>query len=189
MKNRLRELCYRLTKNVISFIFKIYYRPRFINIDIIPRAGALILIGNSIHLLDLVLIVMSTKRPIRCLVKKDFYVGPYIFLFKMLGFIKYDESVLDNRTQKTVLKTLQRGEGICVFTTDMSNNNSTFYRDVAKKTDACILPFVINGKYHFWKTDLSIAFALPIKIGNNEDLETTNKRLQKSIEGWITKNR
>lgn len=51
---------------------------------------------------------------------------------------------------------------------------------IAQKTNATIIPYAITGDYKFRSKSLKVTFAKPFKVGDM-DLETANKKLQKSI--------
>ena len=64
---------YNTFKYLLGSVFLIYYRPKFKNKNVIPESGPIILCGNHIHLYDQCLPILSTKRMLHYMAKKEYF--------------------------------------------------------------------------------------------------------------------
>ena len=64
---------YNTFKYLLGSVFLIYYRPKFRNKNVIPERGPIILCGNHIHLYDQCLPILSTKRMLHYMAKKEYF--------------------------------------------------------------------------------------------------------------------
>ena len=62
MKKYSDVLLYKTFRPVITFLFKVFYRPQIIGSENIPKSGRVILAGNHRHSFDPIVVIMSTKR-------------------------------------------------------------------------------------------------------------------------------
>ena len=63
---------YIFLKTVLKFPFKLWYNPKIIGASNIPKKGAIIICANHKHIMDQCPILISTKRMVHYLAKKDF---------------------------------------------------------------------------------------------------------------------
>ena len=70
MKN---SLLYNIVRPIVSALFKIFYRPKYIGLDNIPKSGRIILAGNHKNNLDCIYLMSSTRRPIHFLAKIELF--------------------------------------------------------------------------------------------------------------------
>ena len=50
---------YKLTRPIITFLFKVLYRPKIVGVNNIPKKGRIILAGNHNHNLDGAFLISS----------------------------------------------------------------------------------------------------------------------------------
>lgn len=180
---------YSFAKAVIAFLFKILYRPNFINTDNIPNEGSVIFAGNHVHAFDPVLVAMSTKRHIRFFSKIELVKGPFGFFFKLLNVIPVDRSKKNPNAMADAIKSLNDKEAVCLFPEGTRNRTDKLLLDfkfgavsMTQKSGATLVPFAIKGKYKMFKNDLRIVIGKPFKIDESENLEDANNKLKKCVE-------
>ena len=66
-------LLYKICKVVLGFVFKLYYNPTIIGKENIPEYGPIIVAGNHVHLFDQCLTIISTKRYLCYMAKKEYF--------------------------------------------------------------------------------------------------------------------
>ena len=64
-------ILYKLAKLILGPIFKLYYNPKIVNKENIPKEGSIIVAGNHKHLFDQCLTILSTKRCLHYMAKKN----------------------------------------------------------------------------------------------------------------------
>ena len=177
---------YKVSRPIITVLFKIIFRPKIINKHLIPKQGRVILAGNHTSNLDCLLLISSTKRNIHFLAKKELWHGLKRVIFANMGLIPVDRKNKDHQALELAIECLQKDLCVGIFpegTTEKKGQLLPFKMGCVKManvTDALVVPFVIKGKYGLFKKRVMIKFLAPIRIG--ESLENENKRLRSLIE-------
>ncbi len=178
-------LFYKIIRPFITFIFKVFFTPKYEGLDNIPLTGRIILAGTHTNILDCLFVISSTKRNVHFLAKKELWNGPKKIIFSNLGLIPVDRKNKDHNALKMAEDCLENELLVGIFpegTTEKGRGLLPFKIGavkMAKDTNTKIVPFVIKGKYHLFSRNLKIKFLKPIKISG--DLEKENKRLRDLI--------
>ena len=189
------ETGYKIIKIILGPIFKLYYNPKVINESVIPKEGPIIIVGNHKHVYDQCPIIISTKRVLHYMAKKEYFDGKFAWFFNMTGCICVDRSKKDDEAVNKALEILNNGGAIGLFPEGTRNKTKDVFLlpfkfgavSMAKKTNATIVPFGLTGNYKFRSKNLTIRFGTPYKIGNM-DLDSANKKLYKEIESLMKEN-
>ena len=64
---------YRLMRAILAPIYKFWYRPKVYGKENIPNEGAIVLAGNHIHIMDQCNVIISTKRKLHYMAKKEYF--------------------------------------------------------------------------------------------------------------------
>lgn len=182
-----KPLLYRILRPIISFLFKIIYRPKIINNDYIPKDSKVILSGNHTNILDCLLLISCTKRTVHFLAKDELVKGWKKFIFIPFGIIPVNRKIHDKNALNKAIKYLNEDKVIGIFPEGTINRTNDIILPfkygavkMSKSTSSLLVPFVIKGKYKiFKKSNLSIKFLKPYKVVN--DLELENKKLENII--------
>ena len=191
MKNK--YFIYRLAKFILSPIFKLYYNPTIIVKENIPKEGSIIIAGNHKHLYDQCLAIISTKRIINYMAKKEYFENKKVaWFFKSVGFISVDRTKKDPRAKEQAINILKKEGAIGIFPEGTRNRTNKVllpfkYRcvSIAQKTNSYIVPFGISGDYKFRSKNLKIVFGKPFKV-NSLTLEEANKKLEEKVLSLIS---
>ena len=186
-KNNLPERFYKFVKPILGFIFKIYYNPKVIGKDNIPKKGSIIIAGNHKHVMDQCGIIISTKRVVHYMAKKEYFDSHFAWFFKGVGCISVDRSIHDENAKETALNVLRDGGALGIFPEGTRNKTKEFLLpfkfgcvSMAKKTDSYIVPFSVTGDYKFRSKNLVYRIGKPFKVTDME-LSDANKKLEKVI--------
>ena len=186
---------YKLSKIILGPIFKLYYNPKIIGKENIPKEGSVIIAGNHKHLFDQCLTILSTKRCIRYMAKKEYFDNKKVaWFFKGCGCIPVDRTKKDANAVNSALNVLNNKLALGIFPEGTRNRTKDLLLpfkygavSMAKKTDSYIVPFAIIGDYKFRSKNLKIVYAKPFKV-NDMYLEKANNKLYKIIEKLIKEN-
>ena len=182
---------YIFLRPILTFLFKVIYNPKIINKSYITN-GNLILAGNHTSILDPILLISSTKRPIHFLAKKELFCGIKKIIFNHMGLIKVDRQAKNKEALTTAYNYLNDNKLIGIFPEGTTEKNKGLLEfkigavKMAKETDSKIIPFVITGSYKPFKNDLKIEFLKPIKVDENLEYANTNLRniIKKKVEEY-----
>ena len=173
---------FSIIKALLRFPFLLWYNPKVIGKENIPKTGATIICANHKHVMDQCPILLSTKRMVHYMAKKEYFDGKYAWFFKLAGCIPVNRSIKDNDAKEKALSLLKEGYAVGLFPEGTRNKTKEFLLpfkfgavSMAKKTDAYIVPVGITGEYKFRSKDLTVRIGKPFKITDME-LEEANEK-------------
>ena len=189
MMNKKLPVFYYIAKYLLGPIFKLYYNPKIINKEYIPKEGSILIVGNHKHLYDQCLTIIATKRGIHYMAKKEYFDSIKTrWFFKGAGCIRVDRTKKDNDAVNAALSVLKDDGAIGLFPEGTRNKTKEFLLpfkfgavSMAKKTDSYLVPFGIAGDYKFRSKNLTIKYGKPFKV-TNMDLEKANELLYNKVE-------
>lgn len=186
-----REMGYKVLTPIMRPLFQLYYNPQIIGAENIPNDGAIIIAGNHKHVFDQCLTIIATKRVIHYMAKKEYFEGALAPFFRLVGCIPVDRSRKDFSSAKSALTVLKDDGAIGIFPEGTRNKTDAFMLplkhgavNMAKKTDAYIVPFGLTGEYKFRSKDLKVIFGKPFKVGDMT-IEEANQKLHDEIEALM----
>ena len=87
----------------------LYYKPTVIGKENIPKDGPIIVVGNHKHIYDQCPIILSTKRGIKYMAKKEYFDDKKVaWFFKSVGCISVDRSKKDEKAVEAALEELKK---------------------------------------------------------------------------------
>ncbi len=183
---------YKFLKIFLKPIYKIYYNPKIYNKENLKIEGPLIIAGNHIHLMDQCNVIISTKRVITYMAKKEYFDLPKTkWFFKMVGCIPVDRGSKEDTSKEKAIKVLENKGAIGIFPEGTRNKTKEKLLpfkfgavSMAQKTNATIIPYAITGKYKFRSKNLKVKFGTPFKV-ENMTLEEANNHLYEEISNLI----
>ncbi len=188
-------IVYRLGRFLLGPIFKFYYNPKIIGKNNIPKVGSILIVGNHKHLYDQCLSIISTKRYIRYMAKKEYFDSKKTkWFFTSVGCISVDRKNHDKKASEEAIKTLENKGAIGLFPEGTRNKTEKFLLpfkfgavSMAKKTDSYLVPFGITGDYKFRSKNLVIRYGKPFKVGDMS-LEEANALLYNIVKELMEEN-
>ena len=191
---------YKVVRFIGRPIYKIVFRPKYYGVENIPSEGAVILAGNHTNNLDAAMMVGAPKRIVHMMAKKELFSNKISnYFFRSMGCISVNRSIHDENAKSEAIDVLKNNEVLGIF--PEGTVNKTLYKEneqlilpfkygavsFAKKTNAYIVPFAINGKYKIFSKDLKITFGKPYKV--TSDLESENEKLMNIVSKMILEGR
>ena len=192
-KKKLPERGYKFLRGVLGPIFKFWYNPKVYGAENIPMDGPILITANHKHVMDQCSIIVSTKRVIHYMAKKEYFDGKLAWFFKMAGCISVNRSIHDDVAKEAALDVLKDKGAIGLFPEGTRNKTDAFLLpfkfgavSMAQKTDAYLVPVGISGDYKFRSKNLRFYIGKPFKVGDMS-LEEANKKLAKEIGNLMKK--
>ena len=195
MKKKFKgETGYILLTPLMRILFRIYYNPKIINKEVIPKKGPILIVGNHKHVFDQCLTIMATHRPIHYMAKKEYFDGKMAWFFKLVGCISVNRQIKDTNATNKALEILKNDGAVGLFPEGTRNKTDKFLLpfkfgtvSMAKKTNATIIPFGLTGDYKFRSKNLTIRYGTPFKV-EDDDLEKANNKLYHEVEKLMKEN-
>lgn len=188
------SLLYKIVRPIVSVWFKIFYKPKYIGLEYIPKNEKVILAGNHKNNLDCIYLISSTKRTIHFLAKKELFSGLKKIIFNNMGLIPVDRGNSEKRHEAFLesIKYLENDKVIGIFPEGTHNKSNDVILPfkigavkMSKDADSQIVPFVIKGEYKKFRKDVRIIFFEPFKAKSN-DLDKENEKFMKLISKKLT---
>ena len=194
--NRKAPFLYKLSKVILGFIFKLYYNPKIVGKELIPKEGPIVVAGNHVHLFDQCLTILSTKRCLHYMAKREYFDNKKVaWFFKGTGCISVDRSKKDPNAKQKALEVLKDNGAIGIFPEGTRNRTNELLQpfkfgavSLAEKTNAYLVPFAITGEYKFRSKDLKVTFGKPFKVGKMT-LEEANDKLYNEVLKILKENK
>ncbi len=187
-------ILYKIGRFILGPIFKLYYNPKIINKEVIPKDGPILIVGNHKHVYDQCLTIIATKRFINYMAKKEYFDSKMAWFFKGTGCISVDRSKKDDNATNKALEILNNNGAVGLFPEGTRNKTKEFLLpfkfgtvSMAKKTNATIVPFGLTGDYKFRSKNLTVRYGTPFKV-DNMTLEEANNKLYKEVEKLMKEN-
>lgn len=188
------KIGYTILKNILKIPYLLWYNPKIIGKENIPKSGAIIICANHKHMMDQCAILISTNRMVHYLAKKEYFDSKFAWFFKMAGCIPVNRTIKDTKAKEHAIKLLNDGHAVGLFPEGTRNRTKEFLLpfkygavSMAKKTDAYIVPVGITGEYKFRSKNLITRIGKPFKI-NNMTLDEANEKLKKEISSLMKQN-
>lgn len=189
------EFGYKLLTPLMRVLFNLYYHPKIINKEVIPKDGPILIVGNHKHVYDQCLTIMATKRVIHYMAKKEYFEGRLAWFFKFVGCIPVNRQIKDTAATEQALEILKNNGAIGLFPEGTRNKTKDIFLlpfkfgtvSMAKKTNATIIPFGLTGDYKFRSKNLVVRYGTPFKVGNMS-LEEANDKLYHEVEKLMQEN-
>ena len=111
---------YKIARPILGAIYKLWYHPRVIGKENIPKEGSILLVGNHIHIMDQCNVIIATKRNIHYMAKKEYFdpkykEGKFPWFFRGAGCIPVDRSTKDTEATGAALEVLKQNHALGLF--------------------------------------------------------------------------
>lgn len=144
MEKEKHQVGFKFFKSILGVIFTCYYRPKYLNKEVIPKEGPIIVCGNHIHLFDQCLPILATKRMLHYMAKKEYFDGPFAWFFKASGCISVDREHHGGTSKEIAEKVLNKKWALGIYPEGTRNS-------LASKEEK------LKEAYEYLKEDMSLA--------------------------------
>ena len=115
MKKEEHKVGYSFFKVVLGGVFKLYYRPKVFNKEVVPSEGPIIICSNHMHLFDQNLACISIKRMLHYMAKDEHLNGKFGWFFKLSGCIGVNRSIHDQEAKDHAIEVLNNNYALGLF--------------------------------------------------------------------------
>lgn len=178
---------YKLVRPILKVLFPLIYNPKITGKENIPKSGRIIIAANHTDDYDCILFMLSTKRCIHFLAKKELFEGKAGFFFRNMGLIPVDRSRKDHEALVSAIEYLNDDKVVGIFpegrVLKTKKANLPFKMGVIKmahETNSKIIPCRISGDFKFRSKNLKMEILEPFEL-LSDDFEKEKERLEKII--------
>lgn len=147
-----------------------YLRLQVTGLEHIPKQGGALIAGNHPNVMDGVLLLVASPRPIRFLVAEELYFHRYLHaFFQAFGAIPvYRTKSHNGEALRGAVEALERGEVIGIFpegTTNYRGSMEVARKGVALlalKTGVPVVPLAIRGSYEAYRPGTTVPKPWPV---------------------------
>ncbi len=162
------------------------YRVKIYGKENIPQKGGVIIAMNHIHMPDPVFAIISTKRLIRFLAKKELLESKLGFLYRAMACIPVNRTGESRNAIMAAEYALSKGEVIGIFPEGTRNRTKPDdllpfkYGAVsmASKTGAAIVPMLLRSGGRPFIDDYRVYIGKAYNIDKDADLDRENEILR-----------
>ena len=180
-RHRTMSLGYCAVQTGCWLFLKCFYRIRLRGQENIPDQGGVLLIANHVAYVDVLLVGVLSRRPVRFLSWEGFeHQRVMRFLTRTMGTIPVAETKAKDAIQKSA-DALKAGEVVCIFPEGSLTRNGGIlplrkgYELIARRADCPVVPMAIDGMWgslfsfsggkFFWKMPKHFPRPVSVVIG------------------------
>lgn len=157
MTEKLKIIWYKVNRFLCLVVCYTFFRVEVYGRDNLPSEGAFLLVSNHQSFLDPVLCGMFLKQRL-CFLARNSLWKSRIYRAMTFAFplIPVQRGRADMRAIKKMIRTLQSGEGICLFPEATRTRNGWIndfkpgFGFVCKKANVPVIPVAVEGAYKAW---------------------------------------
>jgi 1-acyl-sn-glycerol-3-phosphate acyltransferase len=171
MTEKLKLIWYHVNRFIGMVACYTFFRIRIYGKENVPKKGAFLLVSNHQSFIDPILCGMRLKQQICFLARASLWESR---IYRMLTFafplIPVRRGKADMTALKKMVRTLQKKYGICLFPEETRTQNGRIsdfkpgFGFVCKKTNAPVIPVVIEGAHKAWHKNKKIFTAGDVDI-------------------------
>ena len=186
---RKRNAGYHIWRFILRPLAYLVYRPKFYGRENIPEKGGVILAVNHIHMPDPIFVIISTKRIVRFLAKKELLESALSPIYRTMATIPVDRNGNSHNTIMASEYALQEGEVIGIFPEGTRNRNKPDdllpfkYGAVsmASKLSVPIVPIILKSGGRPFLDGYKVIIGEAYLIDKDSDLDKENERLREKM--------
>lgn len=183
---------YLRMRGILNGLFRILFRPTIVGNENIPEDGRIVIAGNHTHFMDCITVASSTKRCVHFLAKSELMKPPLKWFFAPFGIIPVHRGQRDKAALESAIEVLNDDKVIGIFPEGKVNDARGTLLPfkfgavrMAQVTGSRVVPFVISGRYKFFRKSIKIQFFEPVTI--TENLEESNQMLWNIVHEALEK--
>lgn len=186
---RKKHAGYHILRHIMIPLARLVYRAKIIGKENIPEKGGVILAVNHIHMPDPVFVIISTKRIVRFLAKKELLESSLGSLYRTMAAIPVNREGNSHNTILASEYALKQGEVIAIFPEGTRNRNKPGdllafkYGAVsmASKLGVPIVPIILQSKGRPFIDDYKVYIGKPYHIEKDANLDKENEILREKM--------
>ncbi len=147
------ELC----RPPVRGLARVLFRVRFVGVEHVPGAGAVVLVPNHVSYMDPVLVSIPIHRPLHFMTLEPFFRVPgFGALIRWCRAFPVREEEADRQAVRTAIRILRGGEPLVIFPEGGRSPDGLLlpFRPgafrIALQTEAPVMPVTIAGAFEAW---------------------------------------
>lgn len=199
---------YRVGRWLCRVFCLLFFQTRIHGIENVPKNGPFILVSNHQSYLDPIFCGVGLHRRL-CYVARDSLFRNKFFaaLISSVNAIPVKRGEADLHAMRQIMRKLKRGFGVCLFP-EATRTEDGSIRDfkagfglLSKKTNATIIPVLLDGAYECWpkgrkiwsRGQIWICYGSPIspeqarEMGDKELAKVVTERIRRMQRYWRSK--
>ena len=180
---------YHIWRFILTPLAHLVYRVKIYGKENIPEKGGVIFASNHIHMPDPVFIIISTKRTIRFLAKKELLESKLGPLYRTMATIPVDREHSSRNTIMAAEYALKNGEVVGIFPEGTRNRNKSGdllpfkYGAVsmASKLGVPIVPIILKSNGRPFLDDYKVYIGEAYFVEKDADLDKENEILREKM--------
>lgn len=182
---------YKIVRPIVKGLIYLFFRPTVIGRENIPKDGPYVLAGNHTKWLDPVMLVgVAGPNQVHFLAKEEMWHGKGWIVVKAMSCIPVNRKIHDKDALISAYNHLNTGKCIGIFPEGTINRTDDIVMPfkigavkMCKETGAPLVPFVITGKYKWFKKGITIEFLKHRKVKG--DLTLENEKLMDAVSSKL----
>ncbi len=189
-KRLFRRVMYFLGKTSYYLAFKLVWRLRIINQNVIPKTGGVIFASNHVSYGDPPLVGSAVPRPIHFMAKQELFDVPVMgWVIRQWNAFPVKRMERDIGAFKTAQRLLLSGNCVILFPEGRRQKNGVLGKAkagvgmLASKAKCAVVPVYIHnsGCMKSFKR-VSVCFGDPMRPQENDDYQSFSDRIMDSIK-------
>jgi 1-acyl-sn-glycerol-3-phosphate acyltransferase len=171
-------LAYTLARWVVSFLFRVIWRPRVTGLDNLPRTGPVIIASNHLSFIDSVVIPLVVSRRVRFLAKAEYFEGRGLRGRGMAAFFRLVDAVPVRRdgqresmaALQAALDVLRSGAAFGIYPEGTRSRDGRLYRGrtgvgwLALTSGVPVVPVALTGTDRIQPVGHRLPRVRPVRI-------------------------
>jgi len=171
LKERVKDVWYWVGKWGCRVFCILFFRFRVYGTEHIPDKGPFILVSNHQSFLDPIFCGVAVKRRMWYVARDSLFRNWFLgWLISTIDTIPVERDKADLSAVKQIMRRLKEGMGICMFPEGTRSSDGRIaklkggFGLLCRRTEAAIVPMVIEGAFECWPKEKKIFSRGPIAV-------------------------
>ena len=169
---------YRIVSILLGVVFKLLFRLRIYNCELVPKFGPVIISANHISLMDPFVLCVALRRFAFFMAKKELFENPvFSVMIRKLNAFPIEREGIDIKSLRRAIGILRQKNALVIFPQGRREKDEPIKAikkgvcSLARLTGSPIVPaFIFNSKDVLKFKQIKVAFGEPIYVRDESDV-------------------